>query len=394
MRFFRKESIILSEKRKDNKGRILKAGESQRKDGIYMYRYADIRGKRRYIYASLLEELRINEQTIQRDLGAGIDYAAGEMSVSELVARYIKSKRGLKRSSQRAYDIAVKRIDNSEMGQQKVNSVKLSDAKMWLISLHDDGAKKNTIMIIQNVIRPAFEMAVDDDIVRKNPFKFRLSDIISSDITKKDALTKVQQEQYLQIAYSSKSQYYNDIVILLGTGMRVSELYGLTDSDIDFNARCVKVRRQLCRDLGTPYYVTSPKSESGIRDIPMSQSVYEAFRRVVQSRGKPKVEMLIDGCCNFLFLNRAGLPRVAKHLQDHMKVLQGRYIKQYGESIPTITPHVLRHTFCTNAQQAGIDIKSLQYLMGHANASMSLDVYSHADYYSVENAFFKVTDNL
>ena len=57
-------------------------------------------------------------------------------------------------------------------------------------------------------------------------------------------------------------------------------------------------------------------------------------------------------------------------------------------------PHVLRHTFCTNVQQAGLDVKSLQYLMGHSNASVTLDVYTHSSFESVERAFEQIAGNL
>ena len=63
----------MSEKRRDNKGRVLKDGESQRKNGTYDYRYTDIHKKRRCIYAKTLAELHRKESDIQRDLAGGVD---------------------------------------------------------------------------------------------------------------------------------------------------------------------------------------------------------------------------------------------------------------------------------------------------------------------------------
>ena len=159
----------MSEKRRDNKGRVLKDGESQRKNGTYDYRYTDIHKKRRCIYAKTLAELRRKESDIQRDLADGVDYAAGEITVAELVDRYIKLKRGLKQNSMRAYSSAVNRVHAAPFGQLKIRTVKLSDAKGWFVDLHDSGIKQNTISVLQSVVRPAFEMAVDDDIIRKKP---------------------------------------------------------------------------------------------------------------------------------------------------------------------------------------------------------------------------------
>ena len=385
----------MSEKRKDSKGRVLKDGESQRANGTYDYRYTDIHKKRRCIYAKSLTELRKKEDELRRDMADGIDYAAGEMTVAELVDRYMNLKRGLKQNSLRSYGSAVKRIHADPFGQKQIRHVKLSDAKSWLVSLHDRGYKQNTIGVMQCVVRPAFEMAVDDDILRKNPFKFKLSDVVPRDAYVRTALSREQQEQYLQffMEYGGGS-YYDDVVILLGTGLRVSELYGLTKSDLDFDRRCIHVRRQLSRTANQPYFISSPKTKSGIRIIPMTDTVYMALKRVLKNRASPKVEMLVDGCTGFIFLDKSGKPKVAMHLENFMRGLQRKHPWALGGDFPKVTPHVLRHTFCTNMQQAGIDIKSLQYLMGHSNASVTLDVYTHTDYNVVKRAFDQAAANL
>ena len=181
---------------------------------------------------------------------------------------------------------------------------------------------------------------------------------------------------------------------ILGTGLRVSELYGLTRADIDFDRRCIHVRRQLCRTAEKPYFVTPPKTKSGIRNVPMTDTVYIALMRVVKVKTSPKVELLVDGHSGFLFLDKSGMPKVAMHLENYMRGLQARFEQVYGKPVPRITPHVLRHTFCTNVQQAGLDVKSLQYLIGHSNASVTLDVYTHSSFDSVERAFEQIASSL
>jgi site-specific recombinase XerD len=385
----------VSEKRKDRNGRILKTGENQRKNGTYDYRYTDNHGKVRCIYGKTLEILREKESSIQRDMADGIDYAAGEITVSELVDRYMNLKRDLSQNTQRAYGTAINRIKEDAFGQLKVRNVKPSDAKGFYIELHDSGAKRNTISIYHSVLRPAFEMAVDDDMIRKNPFKFQVSDLLPNDADKRTALTKTQQENYLRFNQNyGQSNYYDDIVILLGTGLRVSELYGLTKSDVDFKTRCIYIDHQLCRTAEKPYFVTSPKTNSGVRTIPMTDTVFLAMKRVWKNRLTPKVEFLVDGYSGFLFLDKDGKPKVAMHLENYMRGIQLRVNKVYGKSFPRVTPHVLRHTFCTNMQQAGIDVKSLQYLMGHSNVSVTLDIYTHTDFSAVQEAFNKATANV
>lgn len=382
-------------KRKDRNGRVLKTGENQRKNGTYDYRYTDNYGKVRCIYAKTLEDLRKKEAAIQRDLADGIDYAAGEISVADLVDRYMSLKRDIGHNTKRAYGTVINRIKESEFGQMKVRNVKLSDAKRFYIDLHDTGSKRNTISIYHSVLRPTFEMAVDDDMIRKNPFKFKVADIIPDDAVKRTALTKQQQENYLRfIQENGQDNYYDDIVILMGTGLRVSELYGLTKKDVDFKKRLIFIDHQLCRTAEKPYFVKSPKTTSGVRCIPMSDVVYMALKRVVANRQPPTVELLVDGYSGFLFLDKAGMPKVAMHLENYMRGMQKKMERIYGKSFPRVTPHVLRHTFCTNMQRAGIDVKSLQYLMGHSNVSVTLDVYTHVDFHAVQEAFGKAVSNL
>lgn len=389
------KGVKMSEKRKDSNGRILKDGEHQRSNGTYNYRYVDCKGKKRDIYAKTLTELRTKEKNIQRDITDGIDPAAGEIIVSDLVAKYMNLKRDFSPNTQRAYSTVFNRIKSSYFGDLKIKNVKISTAKEFYIYLHDTGIRRNTISTYHNVLRPAFEMAVDDDMIRKNPFKFQLSDLLRDDSVKRDALTPAQQEEYLNfIRDNGSGNYYDDIVILLGTGLRVSELYGLTKNDIDLNKRIINVNHQLCRTADKPYFVKNPKTSSGKRCIPMSNDVYNAFVHVIANRKIPQVEMFIDGYTGFLFLDKNGLPKVAMNLQGYMKNMQNKYEKMTGNILPPITPHVLRHTFCTNMQRAGIDVKSLQYLMGHSNVSVTLDVYTHTNFESVREAFAAAASNM
>lgn len=384
----------MSEKRTDKRGRVLRRGESQRKNGTYCYRYTDMRRERQIVYAKTLEELREKEERIKRDLLDGIDYAAGNMTVAELVAKYVAMRRGLKTNSLRAYDTSVRRIADSEFGKRRTRDVKVSDAKQWFVQLNDGGLKRNTIDIMKTILKPAFDMAIDDEIVRKNPFNFNLSDILPDDAEKRVALTREQQEEYLKFVRENGSGYYDEIEILLGTGLRVSELYGLTVDDIDFAGKCLHVRRQLCRTADKPRFLTSPKSASGIRTVPMNDRVCFAFRRALARRKTPAEEVVIDGCSGFIFLDSYGMPKVAMHLSNKMRELWKKLEKLGNKTIPKVTAHVLRHTFCTTYQQAGLDIKNLQYIMGHADASTTLDVYAHSDYASAEAAFRRVAGSI
>lgn len=135
----------MSEKRKDHKGRILRTGESQRKDLIYQYRYTDIRGKRQTVYSSDLRELREKEKEIQKQLDAGINYAAGKIAVIELVERYISLKQGVHYNTKVGYNFVRNLIRQEDFGYRPIRDIKVSDAQRWIMKLHGDGKGYSTI---------------------------------------------------------------------------------------------------------------------------------------------------------------------------------------------------------------------------------------------------------
>ena len=128
----------MSEKRKDNKGRILRTGESQRKDLIYQYRYTDIRGKRQTVYSSDLKELREKEKEIQKQLDDGIDYAAGKITVIQLLERYISIKQGVRYNTKVGYNFVLNLVKKEDFGYRSIRDIKVSDAQKWIIAIPPD----------------------------------------------------------------------------------------------------------------------------------------------------------------------------------------------------------------------------------------------------------------
>ncbi len=266
----------MSEKRKDNKGRILRTGESQRKDLIYQYRYTDIHGKRQTVYSSDLKELREKEKEIQKQLNDGIDYAAGKITVIQLLERYISLKQAVRYNTKVGYNFVLNLIKKEDFGYRQIRDIKVSDAQKWIMKLHSDGKGYSTITSVRGVVKPAFQIAYNEDIIRRNPFDFKLADVVPNDSRKRIAMTDEQQKIWMDFIREDKTycKYYDEFIVLLGTGMRVSEFCGLTKSDLDFENRRIRVDHQLVRERGGKYYVEKTKTECGIRFIPMTDDVY------------------------------------------------------------------------------------------------------------------------
>ena len=382
----------MSEIRKDSKGRRLATGESQDKDGRYRYKYNDAFGKRKSVYSWRLTEsdpypkgkrndisLREKEKEVEKALKNAVATSGGNMTVLELVQKYISQKRGVKHNTQANYNFVINVIKKEDFGAKRIDKIKLSDAKTWLIKLQDDGRGYSSIHSIRGVVRPAFQMAVDDDLINKNPFEFQLATVVVNDSVTREAITRKQQREFLRFIKEDKHfcKYYDGIYILFHTGLRVSEFVGLTINDIEFDKERIKVDHQLQRTRNMKYEILTPKTEKGERYVPMQKDVADCFRRIIQNRKHPKIEPMIDGYSGFLFLDKNDMPMVALHWEKYFQHIREKYNSIYKVQMPCITPHVCRHTFCSNMAKSGMNPKTLQYIMGHSDIGVTLNTYTH-----------------
>lgn len=232
---------------------------------------------------------------------------------------------------------------------------------------------------VRGVLRPAFQMAADDDMIIKNHFQFELHTVVVNDSVKRDALTREQERKFLQFIQEDRhySRYYDAFFILFNTGLRISEFCGLTIKNIDFRKKVINVSHQLQRTSDMRYGCENAKTENGIREVPMNPVVIAAFKRIIKNRPKPKIEPIVDGYSGFLFLDQNGKPRVALHWEKYFQLSVEKYNSIYRVQLPKISPHVCRHTFCTNMAKSGMNTKVLQYIMGHGDISVILDTYTH-----------------
>lgn len=395
----------MSEKRRDNKGRVLRNGESQRKDGRFMYKYTDNAGNIKYVYSWKLVKtdtvpkgvkddlsLREKEKLIHRDLEDDISPCGGEMTVLDLVKKYVSQKTGVKHNTKANYNFVINIIKKEDFGKKRIDKVKLSDAKGWLIKLQSDGRGYSTIHSVRGVVRPAFQMAVDDDLIRKNPFEFQLATVVVNDSVTREALTRKQERAFLKFIKEDKhfSRYYEGIYILFKTGLRISEFVGLTIADIDLKNGVIDVNHQLQRKRNMEYVIEETKTECGTRLVPMTDEVKKCFRKIIENRKKPKTEPMIDGKVGFLYLDKNDMPMVALHWEKYFQHICEKYNKIYKAEMPKVTPHVCRHTFCSNMAKSGMNPKTLQKIMGHSDIGVTLNTYTHVGFEDIQKEMKKI----
>lgn len=397
----------MSGKRRDNKNRILRNGESQRKDGRYAFKYVDTNGQIQFVYSWKLEKtdklpagkrddisLREKERMIQRDIFDGIVPNGGEMTVLQLVEKYVLQKTGVRHNTEAGYKTVINIIIKESFGKQRIDKVKISDARAWLIKLQKDGRSYSSIHSIRGVVRPAFQMAVDDDLIRKNPFEFQLATVIVNDSVTREAITRKQERAFLEFVKNDKhfSRYYEGIYILFKTGLRISEFVGLTTQDIDLEKRTIDVNHQLQRTRTMEYMIEDTKTNAGTRVLPMTDDVYECFKNILKNRPKPKVEPMIGGRMGFLYLDKNDRPMVALHWEKYFQHICEKYNNIYRVQMPKVTPHVCRHTDCSNMAKSGMNPKTLQYLMGHSDIGVTLNTYTHLNFEDAENELKRVVN--
>ena len=392
-------------KRKDSKKRILRKGEGQRGDGRYYFKYQDAKGDTHFVYSWKLEpydippvgkeselSLREMEKKIIRNLEDGILGYDSKITVLDLVKLYLQQKVGVRHNTQANYNFVVNIIKKEAFGSMLIGRVKQSDAKRWLIKLQRDGRGYSSIHSIRGVVRPAFQMAVEDDMLNKNPFQFELASVVVNDSVTRKAISREDQRKFLAFVAQDKhfSRYYDAIFILFNTGLRISEFVGLTIKDVDLGTKRLTIDHQLQRKRNMEYIIEKPKTEAGNRVIPISDAVCAAFKRIIDKRPKPKVEPMIDGHAGFLYLDKKGEPMVALHWEKYFQHICEKYNSIYKVPIPKVTPHVCRHTYCSNMAHSGMNPKTLQYLMGHSDISVTLNTYAHTSFELAEQELKKV----
>ena len=377
--------------RRDSKHRVLRAGESMRADGKYQFKY-HIAGKPHFVYSWKLEptdklpagkkpclSLRELEKQIGYDLESQLDPMKRNITVNELVERYLSTKTGAKHSTVANYNFVKNILKKEEFSVAKIADVKTSDAKLFLIKMQSDGKGYSTVKSVRGVLRPAFQMAVDDDILNKNPFEFQLAGVVVNDSHTRTAITREQMRQFLKFVHDDNCycKYYEVVYILFHTGMRISEFCGLTLKDIDLKNRIVNIDHQLQRTSDMRYVIESTKTNAGTRKLPITEDVARCFRAIIEDREPPQREKFIDGYAGFLFYDKDGNPLVAMHWEHRFNHMVKRYNDIYRIQMPNITPHICRHTYCSNMAKSGMNPKTLQYLMGHSDIGVTLNTYTH-----------------
>lgn len=269
---------------------------------------------------------------------------------------------------------------------------------------------------INTVLRPAFQLAVRDDIIRKNPVDGAYREISKRNggaRKNRRALTKEQQRAFINYVSESPVFYvwYPLFVFLLGTGCRIGETVGLRWDDVDLKKRIISINHTLTyypRYDGVykcEFQVSKPKTDAGIRVIPMMGPVYEALNsEFIRQSEEGFCEVNIDGMTNFIFTNRFGMPhnpqainRTIKRIVDaHNTEEEVKAAKEKREPImiPRFSCHIFRHTFASRFCENETNVKVIQEVMGHADVTTTMNIYAEVNTEVTKEALDNLAKNL
>lgn len=176
---------------------------------------------------------------------------------------------------------------------------------------------------------------------------------------------------------------------------RISEFAGLTWEDIDMKNRIITIDHQLQYKNfdGTElkFYI-NPTKNTHTRKIPMTDEVYDILCELHKYYFILRKEYCIDGKKDFLFFTKSGNLLNVSTFNYELKKAVERYNETAEHKIGNISAHTLRHTGCTRDAEDGMDIKVLQYLMGHSNTQITNNIYNHVSEERAVNEIINVAE--
>lgn len=378
----------MSKKKANGEGSI-----SKRSDGRYMARYT-VNGKRRAIYGSTHEEVRVKLNEVLNDIAKGTYIAPQKDTVGMWLKEWLVTYAlpTVKQSTYISYEGYVRIHLEPELGNVKLTALTTEQIQRFFNKKYrgyqgKKGLSPKTLKNMYNMFNATLEQAVINHRLIRNPLRgVKLPSVTKKEI---DILSAEEQALLHSAASSSAELPAFGIIFTLSTGVRLGELIGFQWGDINMKKHSIRVRRTVGRlqkvdengnlvakesgKATTEIVIRSPKSITSQREIPLFDELWDGLMEYHSRQSEMFDAFGIDfNSSTYIFCMPTGKVYDPRTYEDLFK----RTLK--AADLPGINFHALRHTFATRALEAGMDIKVLSSILGHAQASTTLNLYAHA----------------
>lgn len=310
-------------------------------------------GRRKYksFYAKTQKEVKQKARAYQDAKAEGIEVDA-VYCFDEWADLWFEShKDNIMPTTQENYQYTL-RILKAAFPHKKIRDIKPFDIEMMLKKLRRDGRSTSCLTQCRGMMYQIMNKAEGNDLIRKNPVRFAEKMRYREPVKRKDAFTA--EEVSILMERLPENRIGLSIRLMLGTGMRTQELLALEPRHIDTDGSHIRIEQAINMQKGTAV-VGLPKSRDSYRTIPVPQSLRWCAVALRQTEKKfVWEERKKDNPCN------------PSHFRD-----QFRKALEAIPEVPTLTPHSCRHTYVSQMQALGVDLSTIQSIVGHADVSMT-----------------------
>lgn len=334
---------------------------TKQKSGLYRARIkvgVDLDGKDVYKYVSgkTQKELEANRRKAIEYYIEGSGMSADVLFGPFAIKWYrIHKEPTIKPGTRNTYRTILNKYVLPVFGDRQLRAISITDIRQFMEQF--SGRSSTMYTVAKTVLNSVFVLACEERIVQRNPVQFINARSVQFTRPKqKRALTVEERERIVNACLNNTDALY--VALLYYLGLRQGEAAGLRWGDIDWKESTITVQRSI--DSSNKNTPSSPKSEAGIRTIPVPKPLMYLLNK---QRGMPDVYIL----------NRGGNKPYTTHRRD--RIWQSIIVDLCG--IPDITPHHLRHNYITMCWEAGIDVYATARYVGHSNVMMTLNIYTH-----------------